>query len=168
MDCDCTYDPLELAKMIPLLTPETDMVTASPYHHDGGVLNVPGWRLFLSKGASFLYRRALHTKLDTYTSCFRVYRRSSLAGLDLDETGFLGVAEMLGRLDLDGGTIVEFPAVLEVRLFGLSKMRTARTILGHLKLLSRLTRMRILGKSDAIEASLPEKNLEMASDEVKR
>ena len=64
--------------MLPLMTGSVDLVTASPYHKDGGVRNVPGWRLFLSRGASFLYRRVLRSKLDTYTSCFRVYRRSSV------------------------------------------------------------------------------------------
>jgi polysaccharide deacetylase family protein (PEP-CTERM system associated) len=145
MDCDCTYDPHELVRMIPLLSdsPEkVDMVTASPYHPKGGVRNVPEWRLFLSKGASFLYRRVLRSKLSTYTSCFRIYRRSALASLEIKENGFLGVAEMLGKLDLSGGKIAEYPAVLEVRLFGFSKMKTARTILGHLKLLSYLLRLR--------------------------
>jgi polysaccharide deacetylase family protein (PEP-CTERM system associated) len=145
MDCDCTYDPHELVKMIPLLTEgpdKVDMVTASPYHPNGGVRNVPEWRLFLSKGASFLYRRVLRSKLSTYTSCFRIYRRSALADLEIKENGFLGVAEMLGKLDLSGGKIAEYPAVLEVRLFGFSKMKTARTIIGHLKLLSYLLRLR--------------------------
>lgn len=153
MDCDCTYDPRELKNMIPLLSADVDMVTASPYHKDGGVRNVPDWRLFLSKGASFLYRRALSAKLSTYTSCFRVYRRSSVVDLDLREQGFLGVAEMLGKLDLRGGKIVEYPAVLEVRLFGFSKMKTARTIFGHLKLLSHLSKERVFGKIDSIETS---------------
>jgi len=155
MDCDCTYDPHELARMLPMLGDDVDMVTASPYHRDGGVRNVPGWRLFLSKGASFLYRRVLNAKLDTYTSCFRVYRRSSVIGQDLTENGFLGVAELLGRLDLEGGKIVEFPAILEVRLFGFSKMKTARTIVGHLKLISRLINLRWFRNSDAIEPSIP-------------
>lgn len=154
MDCDCTYDPHELARMLPLLDKDTAMVTASPYHPKGGVRNVPGWRLFLSKGASALYRAVLNQKLSTYTSCFRVYRRSSMANLNLDESGFLGVAEMLGRIDLDGGKIVEFPAVLEVRLFGFSKMKTAATIAGHLKLLSKLAKMRFFRKSDAIRPSI--------------
>ncbi len=157
MDCDCTYDPHELTKMLPLLTGNVDLVTASPYHRDGGVRNVPEWRLFLSKGASWLYRRTLKAKLATYTSCFRVYRRSSFVDLPLQEKGFLGVAEMLGRLDLKGGKIVEFPTVLEVRLFGFSKMKTARTIFGHLQLLSRLSKMRLFGKNETIETSLPEK-----------
>ena len=143
MDCDCTYDPHELIKMIPLLSENTDMVTASPYHPKGGVRNVPEWRLFLSKGASFLYRRVLRSKLNTFTSCFRIYRRSSVVGLELEEKGFLGVAEMLGKLDLQGGKIIEYPTVLEVRLFGFSKMKTVRTIFGHLKLLSSLLKTRL-------------------------
>ena len=163
MDCDCTYDPHELVKMLPLLTENIDLVTASPYHNLGGVRNVPQWRLFLSKGASFLYRRVLRSKLDTYTSCFRVYRRSSVVDLPIEEKGFLGIAEMLGRLDLNGGRIVEFPAVLEVRLFGFSKMKTARTIFGHLKLLSRLSKIRFFGKNEEIRTSLPKENLEVIS-----
>jgi len=142
MDCDCTYDPHELKNLIPALTGEVDMVTASPYHPQGAVLNVPVWRLSLSKSASFLYRLVLHNKLFTYTSCFRVYRRSAVVGLRLTESGFLGVAEMLGRLDLQGSTIREYPATLQVRLFGRSKMKVVRTIAGHLKVLAKLLQMR--------------------------
>jgi polysaccharide deacetylase family protein (PEP-CTERM system associated) len=160
MDCDCTYDPHELVRMIPLLTDEIDMVTASPYHRKGGVRNVPEWRLFLSKGASWLYRRALNAKLSTYTSCFRVYRRRAVIDLDIRERGFLGVAEMLGKLDLAGGKIIEYPAVLEVRLFGISKMKTVRTIFGHLKLLSRLSNERLFRKKPAIDTSIEEVNRE--------
>jgi polysaccharide deacetylase family protein (PEP-CTERM system associated) len=151
MDCDCTYDPHELVKMLPLLTENVDLVTASPYHKNGGVRNVPEWRLFLSKGASFLYSRVLRSKLSTYTSCFRVYRRSSVVNLPIEQKGFLGVAEMLGRLDLSGGKIVEHPSVLEVRLFGFSKMKTLRTILGHLKLLSNLLKIRLDGRNKVLE-----------------
>ena len=155
MDCDCTYDPHELANMLPLLKEDVDMVTASPYHENGGVRNVPEWRLFLSKGASFLYRHALNANLDTFTSCFRVYRRSSVVNLPIEEKGFLGVAEMLGRLNLKGGKIIEYPAILEVRLFGFSKMKTARTIFGHLRLLSKLSKIRLFGKTEEIKTSLP-------------
>lgn len=152
MDCDCTYDPHELLKMLPLLAENVDLVTASPYHAQGGVRNVPEWRLFLSKGASFLYSRVLRSKLSTYTSCFRVYRRASFVDLPIIEKGFLGVAEMLGRLDLKGGKIVEHPAILEVRLFGFSKMKTLRTVFGHLKLLSGLLKIRLDGEKKTPEA----------------
>ncbi len=166
MDCDCTYDPHELENMIPLLQKDVDMVTASPYHKKGGVRNVPEWRLFLSKGASFLYRRVLKSKLDTYTSCFRVYRRSSVVDLDLKESGFLGVAELLGKLDLRDGKIVEYPTVLEVRLFGFSKMKTVRTIFGHLKILSYLTKERVFGKNKPIKPSLINERIETVSNKA--
>ncbi|MFN0122618.1 MAG: glycosyltransferase [Blastocatellia bacterium] len=145
MDCDCTYDPHELRKMIPLLTEGVDMVTASPYHPEGQVRNVPPWRLTLSKGASFLYRQVLRQQLSTYTSCFRVYRHAAIRELHLQEKGFLGVAEMLARLDLGGSKIIEHPATLEVRLFGRSKMKLLKTILGHLRLLARLAAARMSG-----------------------
>ena len=138
MDCDCSYDPLELKKMLPLLTDDVDLVTASPYHPAGRVKNVPSWRLGLSKGLSFLYRSFLPQPLHTWTSCFRVYRRSVVRGLELHENGFLGTAELAGLLSLKGSRIVEHPATLSVRIFGESKMKTVRTIRGHLRLLRQL------------------------------
>jgi polysaccharide deacetylase family protein (PEP-CTERM system associated) len=149
IDCDCTYDPHELRNMIPLLSEEVDMVTASPYHPQGAVRNVPSWRLSLSKASSFLYRQVLRQKLYTYTSCFRTYRKSAVVDLKVREGGFLGVAELLGRLDLSGAKIVEYPATLEVRLFGWSKMKILRTIAGHLRLLSRLLAMRVTHRGSA-------------------
>ncbi len=145
MDCDCSYDPNELDRMIPKLARSVALVTASPYHPAGRVLNVPRWRLGLSHGASFLYRRVLRQKLWTYTSCFRVYRRSAVADLDVTEGGFLGVAEILARLDLAGHAIVEHPTTLAVRLLGHSKMSAARGVADHLRLLAKLAGLRATG-----------------------
>jgi polysaccharide deacetylase family protein (PEP-CTERM system associated) len=145
MDCDCTYDPHDLGRMIPLLTDDVDVVTASPYHPQGSVKNVSRWRLFLSKGLSRLYRIVLRQKLYTYTSCFRVYRRQAAIGISVERGGFFGVTEMLGRLDLAGRRIVEFPATLEARMLGRSKMKILRTIAGHLSLLTQLTWLRLRG-----------------------
>jgi len=144
IDCDCSYDPHELINMIPMLVDGVDLVTASPYHPEGKVLNVPGWRLALSKISSFLYRRVLRQKLYTYTSCFRVYRRSAVADLRLRYGGFLGVAELIGQMDLRGGKIIEYPTTLAVRMLGRSKMKVLRTILGHLRLMGRLLWMRLV------------------------
>jgi dolichol-phosphate mannosyltransferase len=140
--------------MIPMLKDDVDMVTASPYHPDGGVRNVPTWRLFLSKRLSSLYRAVLGEKLHTYTSCFRIYRKSAVERLEVREDGFLGVAEMLGLVALEGGRIAECPAVLEVRLLGRSKMRVVKTMAGHLKLLLRLGAWRLSpGRRTASPAS---------------
>jgi glycosyltransferase involved in cell wall biosynthesis len=143
IDCDCTYDPRELRQMIPMLTKGVDLVTASPYHPHGSVKNVARWRLSLSKAASALYRLLTHQKIDTYTSCFRVYRRKVILDLELFEPGFLGIAEMIGKLDLRGGTVAEYPTTLEARMLGRSKMKTLRTIVGHLGLMGRLAWFRL-------------------------
>jgi hypothetical protein len=160
MDCDCTYDPHELGRMIPLLTEDVDVVTASPYHPLGTVRNVSRWRLFLSKSLSRLYRVVLRQKLHTYTSCFRVYRRQSTAGITVERGGFFGVAEMLGRLDLAGRRIVEYPATLEARMIGRSKMKVLRTITGHLSLLLHLVQLRLRG-----QARVPDTPLAQAAHE---
>ena len=153
MDCDCTYDPRELGPMVELLTPGVDLVTASPYHPNGKVLNVPEWRLFLSRTLSKMYGMVLHHKLATYTACFRVYRRSAVADVPLSRSGFIGVAELLGRLDLAGSGIVEYPTTLEVRILGRSKMKIVKTMAGHLKLIMELIGMRMSRKQQPMESS---------------
>src|SRR5262249_16425306 len=105
IDADCTYDPCQLDHLLPLLTADVDMVTGSPHHPAGRVVGVPGWRLFLSKSASFLYRFVLRQELYTYTSCFRVYRRSAVLKLKLRRSDFLAVVELIGKLDLQGSSV---------------------------------------------------------------
>jgi polysaccharide deacetylase family protein (PEP-CTERM system associated) len=138
IDCDGTYDPRQLRRMVPMLAPGVDLVTASPYHPDGRVLNLPAWRLVLSKGLSVLYRFFHRQRLYTYTSCFRVYRRQAVVDLVLRNERYVGITEILSRLDRNGGRIVECPATMEVRLLGNSKMKILKTIFGHLVLMAHL------------------------------
>lgn len=138
LDADCTYDPELLVSMIPMLTDDVDLVTASPYHPLGRVHNVPAWRLALSRGASRLYRLLMKHKLHTYTSCVRVYRRASIIDLSLENDGFSGVAELLWKVERQGGRIVECPATLDVRRYGQSKIRLVQVIWGHIWLLAKV------------------------------
>lgn len=138
MDCDGSYDPLLMGELIPHLVAGVDLVTASPYHRAGGVENVPLWRLRLSRLASQLYGLACRHKLSCYTSCFRVYRRSAVVDIELENPGFVGVAELLCNVLQQGGGVVEHPALLRSRVAGHSKMRVVRASLGHLRLISRV------------------------------
>lgn len=142
IDGDLSYDPAELMHMLPLLD-GADVVTASPYHRDGGVSGVPAWRLGLSRTLSWCYRRLLRSELRTWTSCFRVYRRAAVVDLAIEHEGFLGTAELLVRVLRRGGTVREHPCVLGVRRFGASKMKILRTIRGHLGLLWQVARGRV-------------------------
>lgn len=134
IDGDLSYDPMELRAMVPLLE-DAEIVTASPYHRDGGVRNVPDWRLFLSRTLSRAYRVLLRSKVATWTSCFRVYRRQSVVHLPIKNKGFLGTAELLVRVLRRGGRVIEHPCVLEARLLGFSKMRVLNVVLDHMRLL---------------------------------
>jgi hypothetical protein len=67
-----------------------------------------------------------------------------MEGMKVRNQGFLGVVEMFTILDAQGARVVECPAVLEARILGHSKMKTLRTIVGHLGLLVRVIVSRML------------------------
>lgn len=144
MDFDCSYEPSQFEPMIPMIA-NSHLVTASPYHPEGRVQNVPGWRLWVSKGASFAYGLVIGQKVHTYTSCFRVYRRSAVADIELENPGFVGVAELLYRLDQKSGIILECPATLDVRKYGQSKMRVVQVTKSHLRFLTKAMWNRFFG-----------------------
>jgi dolichol-phosphate mannosyltransferase len=138
IDSDCTYEPKDLLDLLDLMHRDVDIVTASPYHPQGRVINVPEWRLFLSKGLSQLYRLVLPQKLYTYTSMFRAYRREVLETVPITHPGFLGLVEIVAEAMLRGYKVVEYPAQLSRRQFGQSKLRVARVIQSHLKYIGKL------------------------------
>lgn len=147
IDGDLSYDPGILVQMIPLLS-TADLVTASPYHPQGRVLNVPRWRAFLSRGLSRIYNYRQPQSLHTYTSCCRVYRKSAVENIELSRTGFIGVAELVLKLQRQGNRIAEFPATLGTRVHGVSKMKILQTIAGHLRLFLDLGLRRGVGPLD--------------------
>lgn len=138
IDADGSYDLELIEEMVPLLDDDVDMVTASPYHPQGHVENVSGWRLMISRSASMVYRQLMKQKLHCCTSCYRVYRRSKVRDLALLNEGFVGIAEMIWRLDRQGGRIVEHPAVLRTRSAGKSKMKIFSATKEHLKFIGRV------------------------------
>jgi dolichol-phosphate mannosyltransferase len=136
IDSDCTFDPLKIPRMLELLeSKKVDIVTASPYHPQGGVENVPPWRLLLSRGASVLYRRICSCKLYTYTSFMRVYRRQVIDTVTFQGNGFAAFTEILLRAAHQGYKVAELPEVLKSRASGTSKMKVAYTIRTHMKLM---------------------------------
>ena len=147
MDSDCTYCPLQIPEFIPILQRESvGVVTGSPYHPDGAVLNVPKWRITISKTASWLYSFLLRNKLHCYTSMFRGWKKSAIEEIELNETGYAGTVEILWSIEQRGWDIDELPSVLNVRKYGQSKMRLLKVIRGHLKFMLRLLFRRVTGR----------------------
>lgn len=131
-DADATYRFEEIPRLIAALTDDVDLVTASPYHPKGSVVDVPKHRLVLSRGSSWIYRCLVTRRLHTYTCLFRAYRRHVIESVPFTSNGFLAGTELLVNAVLAGYRVVEYPAVLHSRMFGVSKARLARTVLAHL------------------------------------
>jgi dolichol-phosphate mannosyltransferase len=131
-DSDGTYKFSEIPGLLSCLTPDVDIVTASPYHPDGGVLGVPAYRLILSRGSSTIYRLLVNWHVYTYTALFRAYRRRVVERVPFRSNGFLAGTELLVNGMLMGYKAAEYPAVLHSRVWGTSKAKIARTILAHL------------------------------------
>lgn len=141
IDADCSYSPEGLKLLLTTLrVTGKDIAVASPYHPEGGVEGVPAWRLVLSKGCSTLYRWLSPLKLYTYTSIFRVYREEVVRRVPFKSDGFVSASEILIGAGRRGYTVVEVPMVLRARSMGRSKMKVARTMFTHLKMLASFVR----------------------------
>ena len=148
IDSDCTYDPMQVPRLLKALEENgADLATASPYHPDGGVENVVGWRLFLSRSASRMYRVVCSNKLHTYTSMMRAYRRTVIQTVPFDSDGFASVTEILLRASQQGYRVVEVPMVLRSRVTGTSKMKVMRSIGMHLQLMLQALKWRFVSVS---------------------
>ncbi len=132
VDSDGTYKYSEIPALLSFLTPDIDIVTASPYHPSGGVAGVPPSRLLLSRGSSLIYKRLLDSTIHTYTSLFRAYRSKVIRSVPFGSDGFLAGTELMVKAMLQGYQVAEFPTVLHRRQYGVSKAKIARTILAHL------------------------------------
>jgi dolichol-phosphate mannosyltransferase len=142
-DSDGTYPFTTIPALLDKLQPGVDIVTASPYHPNGGVDGVPPYRLLFSKGASAMYRVLLDPRLHTYTAMYRAYRREVIERVPTSADGFLMVTELLVGALLAGYRAAEFPAVLRVRRYGQSKARVWQITRSHLRFQARVLLQRL-------------------------
>ena len=137
-DSDGTYKFSTIPALLACIKNNVGIVTASPYHPNGEVVGVPGYRIFLSKGSSLLYRILLNWKIYTYTALFRGYRREVVEKVHFDADDYLAGTELMVKAMLKGYKVVEYPAALHSRMFGVSKAKLLQTIKSHLRFQFRL------------------------------
>lgn len=142
-DSDGTYHFSTIPAMLDHLRGKISIVTASPYHPKGEVVGVPGYRIFLSRGSSLLYRILLSWKVHTYTALYRAYRREVIDRISFAADDFLGGTELMVKAMLKGYQVDEFPAALHRRMFGVSKAKLMKTIMSHLNFQARLVLHRL-------------------------
>lgn len=125
MDADLSHDPRYLPELVKAIDAGADIATGSRNIKGG---DVEGWgplRHFISKGGSLYARLILGMRLRDLTTGYKMFRRSSLQQLKLDEVhsdGYAFQIEISYRATRRGLRIVEIPIVFVDRRAGKSKM----------------------------------------------
>ena len=146
MDADNTHDPGQIPQLLEAVAAGADLVVASRYARGARQVGVPAHRAALSAGVGWLLRLRFGLPgVRDYSCGYRAYRARLLQaaleryGAQLIETGGFDVAaELLVKLAALRPRAAEVPLVLRYdRKPGPSKMPTARTIAGYLRLVAR-------------------------------
>jgi dolichol-phosphate mannosyltransferase len=126
MDADFSHNPTDLTRLYEACSiGGADVAVGSRYVKGGGLVNWPGNRIALSKGASLYTRMILWMPVNDPTAGFVCYRRKVLEAINLDEIHFVGYAfqiEMKFAAWKLGFRIKEVPIIFQDRTYGDSKM----------------------------------------------
>jgi len=135
MDADLSHDPADLPRLA-AAAEEADLVIGSRYTAGGGTAGWSAWRRWLSRAGCAYARAVLGVEVTDLTGGFKVWRRETLAALDLDRIAADGYGfqiETTTRALRAGARVVEVPITFRERVAGRSKL--SRRIVGEAALL---------------------------------
>lgn len=124
MDADGSHQPEQLQLLLDALQ-DHDLVIGSRYVPGGSILNWPLSRQLLSRGGNFYTRTLLGIKVRDATAGYRLFRRTTLERIRLDEIQSLGYvfqADLAFRTLRAGLRVAEVPIEFIERVRGDSKM----------------------------------------------
>ncbi|WP_449065843.1 polyprenol monophosphomannose synthase [Planomonospora algeriensis] len=125
MDADGSHQPEELPKLLHALADGADLSIGSRWVPGGKVVNWPGSREFLSRGANVYTRMMLGMPVRDATAGFRAYRASTLEKIGLDDVesqGYCFQVDLTLRTVRHGLRVAEVPITFVERTVGASKM----------------------------------------------
>lgn len=141
MDADFSHNPNDLPRLYDACkSGGADLAIGSRYVQGGGVVNWPGNRIALSKGASLYTRMITWMPIKDPTAGFMCYKKAVLETINLEEIHFVGYAfqiEMKFAAWKLGFILKEVPIIFQDRTYGISKMNKGivqEGIFGVLKL----------------------------------
>lgn len=141
MDADFSHNPNDLPRLYNACKNEgSDLAIGSRYVKGGGVVNWPGNRVALSKGASLYTRMITWMPVKDPTAGFMCYKKEVLETINLDKIVFVGYAfqiEMKFAAWKLHFKLKEVPIIFQDRTQGSSKMNKGivkEGILGVLRL----------------------------------
>jgi dolichol-phosphate mannosyltransferase len=124
MDADGSHQPEQLHLLRGALA-EADLVIGSRWVEGGSIVNWPKRREWLSRGGNAYTRLLLGVPIRDVTAGFRLYRRSTLEKVGLDQvrsSGYVFQADLAFRTITAGLRVVEVPIEFVERVHGESKM----------------------------------------------
>lgn len=124
MDADGSHQPEQLALLLRALD-GADLVIGSRWVPGGSIVNWPWHRELLSRAGNLYTRALLGMPVRDATAGFRLFRRSTLQAIDLDDvisTGYVFQADLAHRTVRAGLRVVEVPIEFVERERGESKM----------------------------------------------
>ncbi|MGV9775190.1 polyprenol monophosphomannose synthase [Streptosporangium sp. NPDC003464] len=132
IDADGSHQPEELPKLLEALADGADLVIGSRWVPGGKVVNWPGSREFLSRGANVYTRMMLGLPVRDSTAGFRAYRAATLEKIGLDDVesqGYCFQVDLTLRTVRHGLRVTEVPIMFVDRTVGASKM--SRAVVGE-------------------------------------
>ena len=127
MDADGSHRPEDLVRMLRISSEDPDaVILGSRWVPGGSIVNWPKYRKWISKAGTWYAKFALRMDLNDLTGGFRIYPRTVLEKLDLDQVtsnGYCYQIEMAFAIKhLQKTKIIEVPITFIEREKGVSKM----------------------------------------------
>ena len=124
MDADLSHDPTDLPRLV-AATPDYDLTLGSRYADGGGTRGWPLHRRLLSRLGGRYAAAVLGAPIADLTSGFKLFRRETLAVVDLDSIcsdGYVFNIEITYRAIRRGCRVTEVPILFTDRVAGRSKL----------------------------------------------
>jgi dolichol-phosphate mannosyltransferase len=139
MDADLNHQPEELENFFTKLE-EADIVIGSRYIKGGKILELPLWKLLLSRLVNDFLSVLVRMRIKDKTSGFRLIKREVIERVvsQLEALDFDFYVEFLVRAFLEGFRIKEVPITYIKRKYGYSKMKKIKTLLSYINLFMKL------------------------------
>ena len=124
MDADGSHQPEQLGRLLDALA-HADLVIGSRWVPGGSIVNWPVRRQLLSRGGNLYTRLLLGMSVHDATAGYRLFRRTTLEQIALDEVlslGYVFQVDLAYRTLQAGLRVVEVPIEFVERVRGESKM----------------------------------------------
>lgn len=138
LDSDLSHDANNIMNFIKEIRKGYDVVIGSRYVGNGGMINVPTWRIVVSKFAGFLFS-VLFSMFDIKdkTSGYRAYS-TLVKNINIISTSFSVQLEILIKMRKKGAKMKEIPILLTWRKRGHSKFKIFKIMRAYLRMVINL------------------------------